>query len=280
MESDASQAGNGPGRILACDVGNSRVKFGLFAVAGVARPALPVCLHSAAFSLADRVDWDRISGWLADDGESSFLAGSNPVAIERIQREWAEWVRRPPFEQVNEMCRLLESAVDAPRRVGVDRLLNAVAANVLRGPRQPAVIVDSGTATTIDFVDGRGVFRGGAILPGFELAAKSLHEYTALLPLVTVDELATEPRVPLGANTHAAICSGLYWGQVGAVRELAARLSEPRQANSPGDPPLILLSGGGAELLAEQFPAARWEPHLSLQGLVLAGTGLLRSTAK
>jgi len=295
MTSDSTLTDIESRRLLVCDVGNSRVKFGLFAATpgvletpGVA--ALPVCLHSAAFPLTDRVDWDLIDRWVALEarppvhresnaradelpvppGATSFIAGSNPAAIDRIQQEWAQRTRRPPFEQVIDLCRLIETAVDAPGRVGVDRLLNVVAANVLRAPRQPAVIVDSGTATTVDLVDSDGVFRGGAILPGFELAAKSLHAYTALLPLVTVDELAAEPRAPLGANTRAAIRGGLYWGQVGAVRELVTRQT-PGVSKTPGVSPLVLLTGGGAGLLAEQFPTARREPHLSLQGLVLAG---------
>lgn len=252
---------------LACDVGNSRVKFGLFAVPEVNSPTLPVCLRESAFSLAGTVDWTEVLNGLPDQDVRGLLAGANPAGTDRIYREWAESTRRPPFEQITDVCRQLETSVDAPDRVGVDRLLNAVAANVIRRNGQPAIIVDSGTATTVDLVDGRGVFCGGAILPGFELAAKSLHAYTALLPLVTVEQLAAAERPPLGTNTRDAISSGLFWGHVGAVRELIQLLSD---RNSP-IAPLVLLTGGGAKLLAEQFPAARWEPHLSLQGLILVG---------
>jgi type III pantothenate kinase len=273
MQPDVKMSAGGGARILGCDVGNSRVKFGLFDVPRAASPTLPVCLQAAVFPLDGNVDWDRIANWLPENGVRGLLAGANPVGNDRIQREWVQYTGRPPLEQVTDLCRLLNTAVDAPQRVGVDRLLNAVAANVVREPRQPVVIVDSGTATTVDLVDGDGVFRGGAILPGFELAAKSLRAYTALLPLVTIEELAENPRSPLGTNTQDAICSGLYWGHVGAVRELADRLFETLRREHPESPvsPLVLLTGGGGGLLAEQFPEARWLPHLSLQGLVLAG---------
>ena len=85
---------------------------------------------------------------------------------------------------------------------------------------RPAIIVDSGTATTVDAVDADGVFLGGAILPGFGLLARSLQRYTALLPLITLEELGTGPPPAVGRDTTAAIKSGLFFGQLGAVREL------------------------------------------------------------
>ncbi|MCA9071622.1 MAG: type III pantothenate kinase, partial [Planctomycetaceae bacterium] len=149
---------------------------------------------------------------------------------------------------------------------GIDRLLNAVAANCVRSKNQPALIVDSGTATTVDTVDQTGAFMGGSILPGFELSARALHHYTALLPLIPLDELnGPKKPIPVGTNTRAAMQSGLYWGQVGAVRELLAR-----SCRSFGfENPLTLLTGGGGALLAAEFPEAQWFPHLSLQGLAL-----------
>jgi type III pantothenate kinase len=141
-------------------------------------------------------------------------------------------------------------------------------------------VVDCGTATTVDLVDETGAFRGGAILPGFELAAKSLHHYTAKLPFVPMDELLREPHDPLGTNTRAALRSGLFWGQVGAVRELCGRLgsllaerAELLLAALAGYFPetLVVLTGGGGELLHAELPGTRLEPHLSLQGLVLTG---------
>ena len=110
-------------------------------------------------------------------------------------------------------------------------------------------------------VSADGAFEGGAILPGLALSAKALHEYTALLPLVSVMELGQATPEPLGRNTRAAIRSGLFWGQLGAVKELIER-----QIGSDAD---IFVTGGGGALLAEHLPSARFEPHLPLQGLVL-----------
>jgi type III pantothenate kinase len=157
----------------------------------------------------------------------------------------------------------LRTNVDIPDHVGVDRLLDAVAANLLRSPDQPAIIIDSGTATTVNAVSAGGVFEGGAILPGLALQARSLHEYTALLPLVDVQSLAANPVGAVGRNTHGAIKSGIWFGQVGAIRELTARF-----ANSFGRPPLLLVTGGMGRwltpALGEEF---RFEPDLALRGL-------------
>ena len=78
----------------------------------------------------------------------------------------------------------LRVELEKPDHVGIDRLLDAVAVNSRRAPGVPAVIIDAGSAVTVDLVDGAGAFRGGAILPGLRLMAKSLHDYTALLPLI------------------------------------------------------------------------------------------------
>ncbi|MFQ5731269.1 MAG: type III pantothenate kinase [Planctomycetaceae bacterium] len=264
---DDAPPADSPRLVLACDAGNTRVKVGLFVVSETSAPELPPCLHDAVFAANGELPWREVERWT--DGRPGptlcCLTGSNPDAVGRIQREWDErWPEREllPFRDV---ARELPVRVDEPQRVGVDRLLNAVAANAIREPGGPAVIVDSGTATTVDCVDREGAFCGGAILPGFELAARSLHEYTATLPLMTVDELRETTRHPVGRNTSAAIRSGLFWGQVGAVRELVTRLRTFLGSDSPA----VLLTGGGAALLAAEFPEAKWESHLSLQGLAL-----------
>lgn len=182
--------------------------------------------------------------------------------VKRLKSAWPETLGSSPTQITNTERFPLTIHVDEPRRVGIDRLLNAVAVNELRDPPRPAVIVDSGTATTVDFVAANGAFEGGAILPGLALSAKALHGYTALLPLVSVTELGEETPEPLGRNTRAAIRSGLFWGQLGAVKELIEREAGPNAD--------IFITGGGGALLTAYLPRARFESHLPLQGLILA----------
>ena len=129
--------------------------------------------------------------------------------------------------------------------VGIDRLLNAVGANRLRSAHTPAVVVDLGTAITVDLVGPQGDFLGGAILPGIGTSARALYEFTDLLPLLDMHALA-EPPPPLGTATTEALRSGLYWGAVGGVRELITRLGEAGEIDA-ADP---FLAGGTAPAVA------------------------------
>ncbi|NDE90421.1 MAG: type III pantothenate kinase [Alphaproteobacteria bacterium] len=112
-----------------------------------------------------------------------------------------------------------------PHEVGADRLVNAVAANHLYGP--PLIVVDFGTATTFDVVDGEG-YRGGAIAPGINLSLQALHMAAAKLPRVNVDR----PEKVIGTTTIEAMQSGVYWGYIGLIEGLIARIrSEYETAN-------------------------------------------------
>jgi type III pantothenate kinase len=159
----------------------------------------------------------------------------------------------------------LDVRVEHPERVGMDRLAAATAAARLRAPRRGAILVDSGSAITVDYVSADGAFRGGAILPGMGLAARALHEFTDLLPLVPLGELSAPPPA-LGTSTVTAIRSGLYWGAVGAVRELAERLS----AGIDPQPELFLTGGAGPHLGKALSNPVRILPHLVLSGIALA----------
>lgn len=149
-----------------------------------------------------------------------------------------------------------------PEQLGADRLVNAYAAWKLYGG--PALVVDIGTAVTWDAVDSRGVFRGGAIAPGPGLLLKALAERTAQLPEVALK------RAPLATGRDTAECvrSGVYWGTVGMVRELADRIAKELQAK-----PRLLLTGGLGPLFAPDLKGWSCDPLLMLKGVnvLLAG---------
>ncbi|MCA9269015.1 MAG: type III pantothenate kinase, partial [Planctomycetales bacterium] len=143
----------------------------------------------------------------------------------------------------------------------------AAAANRLRDPSRPAIVVDAGTAITVDCLSSTGVFLGGAILPGMRMAAGALDRHTDKLPLVDTSQLDAPP--PIGRNTQAAISSGVYWGAVGAVE----RMCEEFRAVL-GSAPQLYLTGGDAPRLALRFADARHVPHLVLAGIALAAQRL------
>jgi type III pantothenate kinase len=253
---------------LTVDVGNSRIKFGLFE-----RPepapvncALPTCADSLAVAVGTEVDWNAVRdqfGQRMPRITQAVMAGVNPAEMTRLLAGWSQsgWPAPRIIDRAAELP--LRTDVENPDHVGIDRLLDTVAANLLRAEHQPAVIIDAGTATTVNAVSPDGVFLGGAILPGLALQARSLHQYTALLPLIDVRSLADDPVDAVGRNTYEAISSGLWFGQVGAIRELT-----DQYVKSGGGPHLLLVTGGMGRWLAPALGADfRFEPHLALRGL-------------
>jgi type III pantothenate kinase len=253
---------------LAVDVGNTRIKFGVFerTDSKSSKVELPLCIASMAVSVNEELDWGQVTVHFEEWGANltrAAVAGANPAGVEKVLSGWPDGIWPEPVAVRRAAELPLRVNAEYPEKVGIDRLLDAVAANVLRPPADPAVVVDAGTATTINFISAEGAFEGGAILPGLELGARALHQYTALLPLVDVQSLLLNPVAALGRNTPGAISSGLWYGQIGAIREIVARLAE-----SVGRPPLVLVTGGNARWLAPALGGdVRCEPDLALRGL-------------
>lgn len=257
--------------LLLVDAGNTRTKFAL--CHGGGQTVLPECTACAAVRGDEALPWTQISGWVASAtepggaGPRGVITGSNPLRIERVVDEWpAGWI--PPRVVSDRLALPLEIDVEAPERVGIDRLLNAVAGNRIRRPGEPMIVIDVGTATTVDAVSAEGVFLGGAILAGPELTARALHEYTAALPHVTLEELACSEPPVIGRNTQQAIVSGLYWGHWQSVWSYCVRMMEPLGVSHA---PQTILTGGAGYLFVNRLsPAHLYLPHLTLQGLAVA----------
>jgi type III pantothenate kinase len=254
---------------LAIDVGNTRIKFGLLKHPAAAPRGLPECLGVHTVRTSDEIPWEELFVWidaLAPDPFDAIAASVNPARLKHLVAAWPTGLGQKPVVIDHADQLPLTVNVEAPDRVGIDRLLIAVAANSVRTEGRAAVVISSGTATTIDLISSTGAFEGGAILPGYDLCGRALHHETALLPLVEAFELQDDVS-PLGKSTQAAIRSGLYWGQLGAVREIVSQLSRGLSAE-----PLLLLTGGAAPLLQAQLaPRAAHHPYLALQGLALLG---------
>lgn len=149
---------------------------------------------------------------------------------------------------------------EQPEKVGADRLVNALAAFELT--KNWTIVIDAGTAITIDGINEKGAFLGGIITPGIDMSSKSLHTYTALLPEVSIKR----PARVLGKNTIEAINSGIYWGTTGMVRHLINMLCDELQCQ-----PTIIATGGNAHMLAQEIPLISGVfPHLTLEGIKIA----------
>jgi type III pantothenate kinase len=253
--------------LLAIDIGNTNLRLGTVrdgSLAATRRAATP------AAATPDEVEilleaLLGLDGLRLDDIGSIALASTVPAAAAAVEAVAAR--RTIACVTASAGTVPLPVRVDRPADVGPDRLVNAYATAHLYGT--PAVVVDCGTATTLDAVDGAGAFVGGAIAPGLVLGLEALAARTARLPRV-------EPHLPdgpIGHDTAAAIRVGVVLGHRAMIEGLLARMRRELAAGAGLAPPdvRVVLTGGLSAL-----PWARTvegvdaiDPELTLRGLVL-----------
>ena len=242
---------------MAIDIGNSLAACGLFRGAGLAR-------H-----------------WSIDHG-----CGMSPAALWRTLREGAGGRRSVDgaciASVVPGMDRTFRGAVRSAfdvevfsatpetigmpikgydrEQVGADRLLAAVAAYERYG--RALIVIDAGTAITIDYVTARGEFAGGAIAPGMDASARMLRDITAQLPYVKPQPA----KRAIAKNTEEAIRAGLHFGHAGMVENIVRQIAKEARAR-----PLVVATGGDAKWIARTCPSVKHvHPHLVLEGLRIA----------
>lgn len=262
--------------ILTIDVGNTRTKCGVFRNDGqrCPTPLLLTALSDLAPSQAASAVRDCVASWVKTQRQSCWprravVAGSNPDLRDELVRLWC-LPDVPPVVIAGWNQIPVELDVESPERVGIDRILNALAVSRVGRAADAWVVVDSGTATTIDLVTNGPVFHGGAILPGIRLSARALHDYTARLPLLDVDARIGERPVLPARDTEQAMLAGLLYGHLGAAQEMIFRLCEagPRFVGPEGEIQVV-LTGGGGRYLHEHLPAAHYVDCLALYALAL-----------
>lgn len=266
---------------IAVGVGNSSVQIGRFSLGKPVGP-LPEPLARDVFpSRADdggpNLNWDELKKIAAAAEDVGRLPTSWHIAsvFGEAADAVADWVAKHcPGASVTLMRNEdfpIEIATESPERVGTDRIAAATAAARLKSPDRAAIFVDAGTALTVNAVSAKGVFLGGAILPGTTTSGDALNKSTDQLPRIVV--LANKPPPqPIGRATNSAIASGIYWGSVGAVKELIARMSEELQesGDSSSAPEIFVTGGFGPALTKHLGGEARSLPNLVLSGIVLA----------
>jgi type III pantothenate kinase len=187
------------------------------------------------------------------------LASVHPGMEKRVNHALAEQLRATVYRAERDLPIPIGRQLESEAIVGDDRLLNAAAAyDVLK---QACVIVDAGTALTVDFVDAAGTYHGGAVAPGARMMLRALHEQTAQLPLIEWHR----PSDAIGHDTAQAILSGVFHGMRGMVRELVEQYAEIASGY-----PMVVATGGDAECLFDGYDLIeRIVPDLTLLGLGL-----------
>jgi len=244
---------------MVLNAGNSRLAVGVF-VAGELTYVLRVG-HEQRSEWPARIKeaWGKIA-----EQEGAAVAGAsvNPPLVESLEHaveqatgQRVQWVGR-------DIDLPIKVLTDVPAETGVDRVLNVAAAFEQMG--KACVVVDAGTAVTVDCCNDEGDFLGGAIAPGAALQLAALHAHTAKLPNVA---FAT-PTDVYGRSTDQAMLHGTYYGLRGLVKELAENY-----ATDLGFWPDIIATGGDAPKLFENWELVHAiAPDLTLYGIALAFT--------
>lgn len=239
--------------LLAISVGNTRTRIGAFVDGHLAETA--TFANKRNGKISDSLD--QAYAPLKGKDAMILLSSVNPPVANWVEQEVSAHLKRSITRVERDLPIPIGRQLDPEAIVGEDRLLNAAAAfDVLK---QACVVVDAGTAITIDFIDGAGTFHGGAIAPGAQLMLDSLHQRTAQLPEV---EFA-RPAEPIGHSTMEAMRSGVFHGLRGMVHELVECFAE-----SVGRYPLVVATGGDADLLfRDDQRVDRVVPDLGLMGI-------------
>ncbi len=254
--------------LVAIDVGNSEVKLALVRDGRILTlRRRPTRTATGAYDAEDLLA--QATGTDAPGGVASRVHGIEALVLVSVVPAWTESVvdlaarLALPLVIADHSTIPLKSRLPRTDRVGADRLLDAFAAMRLHGT--PTVVVDLGTATTIDAVDASGAFAGGAIAPGLELGLAALAGGTARLPRVAIET----PERALGRDTIEAIQSGTVLGHVGVVRELTARISAELGTGTTLRPTVVVTGGLSALPWVALLDADVIDPQLTLKGLAL-----------
>jgi type III pantothenate kinase len=252
--------------LLAIDVRNTSIELGLFSGSGThAKLVRHWRMHSNPLLTADEFAM-QVRGLVGAQVEEIIgvtALSTVPPVLREIRAMLARYWDNVPHVVVEPGVRTgIPLLVDNPKEIGADRIVNTLAAHHLYGAA--AIVVDFGTATTVDLVSAKGEFLGGVLAPGVEISSEALIERAALRRV----ELA-RPRSVVGKNSVEAIQSGAIFGFAGLVDGLIDRIRDEFDAFA-GDDVAIVATGTSAPLIVpESETIDHHQPHLTLTGLRL-----------
>ena len=247
--------------LLCFDIGNSHVHAGVFdggrLAAQFRRTTTPVATSDelGVFFTAAL----RENGIEPRSVRRTAICSVVPAASYSLRSACLKYFRSEPFVLQAGVKTGLRIRYRNPHEVGADRIANAIAAVQLH-PGCDLLVVDFGTATTIEAVTAAGDYLGGAILAGVGLSAETLSSRTAKLPSVEI----ARPPASLGRTTVESIQSGLFHGHAGAVRQLCRLIADEA---FPGGKPRVLGTGGFARMFDGEGLFDEFAPELVLLGL-------------
>jgi type III pantothenate kinase len=246
--------------LVVLNLGNSRLAVGTFRAGELGTVARVATDDPSQWAEAIRRAWEEIGG---QENAAVVAASVNPKLETELERVVGDAAARRIVWVGRDIELPIKVRTDEPAKTGVDRVLNVAAAYEQIG--KACVVVDAGTAITVDACNDAGEFLGGAIAPGVRLQLDALHERTAKLPRV---EAFAPPERAFGNTTEQAMLHGVYHGLRGMVRELVENY-----ATELGNWPDLIATGGDAEALFRNWEIVHAiAPDLTLYGIALAYT--------
>jgi type III pantothenate kinase len=245
--------------ILVVDVGNTNIVLGLYEGSNLTHHWRLSTNRSATVDEYGVLisNLFQLAGVRAEQIEGVILSCVVPPIMGTLEKLFQTYVGKEALIIGPGIKTGLNIRYENPREVGADRIVNAVAGIEQYGA--PLVIVDFGTATTFDYIDGSGAYLGGAIVPGIGISAEALYQRAAKLPRIEL----SKPKTVVGRNTVAAMQSGIIYGYAGQVDGIVRRISKEFDVK-----PRVIATGGLAELIAGESETIEVvDALLTLEGL-------------
>ncbi len=248
--------------LLAIDAGNTNTVFAIYD--GTERLGTWRCATDPRRTADEYAVWllqlMALDGLTRDQVTAGIIASVVPAGLFNLVKLVERYFRTAPLVVGENGIRpAVAASIPHPEEVGADRLVNAVAAHDRYGG--PLVVVDFGTATTFDLIDGAGAYAGGVIAPGINLSLDALYRAAAKLPRVAV----VRPERVVGTSTVPAMQSGVFWGYVGLVEGIVRRMGDEVGRTLP-----VVATGGLASMFADVTPViTHLDSDLTLWGLAL-----------
>jgi type III pantothenate kinase len=251
--------------LLAIDVGNTNIVLGVFDGETLVHSwRLQTLRERTSDELGLLVDGLFAHGQIDKSGIRGVILGSVvPPLTGTFQAMVARYFGVPTVTIEPGLDTGMPIRYENPSEVGADRIVNGIGAweRFVRGKGRPMIVVDFGTATTLDAISAKGEYLGGAICPGVQISADALFQRAARLPRIDV----RKPARIVGRTTVGAIESGLFFGYVGMVEGLVKRMSQELGGNA-----ICVATGGLADVIAPEVPQIEHvDPDLTLHGLRL-----------
>jgi len=246
--------------VLCVDVGNSNTRIAVVNAEGVQMmEKIPTAKISAPGpEVGERLHRLISKGQVVGVAFCSVVPGIYPHLMKHLRIFTSEVFNLSP-----KTCHGLSIDYPKPSEIGQDRLANSIGAQARYGV--PAIVIDMGTAVTLDIISEDRGYEGGVIAPGLALMSKYLHEKTALLPEVNPEDWKEVPTI--GKSTREAISIGCKRGFGGMITALVAPIYEELK-NRSGKVPKIISAGGDASFLEKgQFEALIHDEDITLFGL-------------